>query len=202
MRDRNSPLAHSYLLPTGDAALPVLQERLANYSQPNSTFKWKIGVTSIETELEIFHQLIQILPKDAKLRLDANGGLSVPEAKRWLEECDRISSIEFLEQPLAVDRLEEMLALESQYSTAIALDESVANFAQLEAGYRRGWRGIFVIKPGILGSPTQLRKFCQSHSLDLVFSSVFETEIGRYASLQIAAELQHSDRAAGFGVGD
>jgi O-succinylbenzoate synthase len=67
--------------------------------------------------------------------------------------------------------------------------------------YRNGWRGIFVIKPAIAGSPRQLRNFCQTYAIDAVFSSVFETEIGRQAALQLAAELSRSDRAVGFGVG-
>lgn len=58
----------------------------------------------------------------------------------------------------------------------------------------------FVIKPGIVGSPSRLRQFCQQHKIDVVFSSVFETEIGRQAALKLAAELSEHHRAVGFGV--
>ncbi|HAA31219.1 MAG TPA: o-succinylbenzoate synthase, partial [Cyanobacteria bacterium UBA8553] len=86
------------------------------------------------------------------------------------------------------------------YSTPIALDESVATIDQLEECYQKGWRGIFVIKVAIAGSPKRLRQFCQKHDIDTVFSSVFETSIGRQAALQLAAELSNPNRAVGFGV--
>ena len=68
-----------------------------------------------------------------------------------------------------------MSELSNQYSTPLALDESVATLTQMQACYQRGWQGIFVIKPAIAGFPSQLRKFCQEHKIDAVFSSVFET---------------------------
>jgi O-succinylbenzoate synthase len=93
-----------------------------------------------------------------------------------------------------------MLELSNYYSTKIALDESVATLQQLENCYQQGWRSIFVIKPGIVGSPSRLRKFCQQHQIDVVFSSVFETAIGRQAALKLAAELSSNHRAVGFGI--
>ena len=93
-----------------------------------------------------------------------------------------------------------MLELSTQYSTQLALDESVATLEQLEASYQQGWRGIFVIKPCIAGSPSRLRQFCREHEIDAVFSSVFETAIGRLAALKLAAENNHHNRAVGFGI--
>jgi O-succinylbenzoate synthase len=191
-------LTYSGLLPTGEAALNQWQNL---WEQGYKTFKWKIGVDEIDKELNIFNSLIQDLPDSAKLRLDANGGLSYEEAKLWLETCDNLKNkIEFIEQLLPVDKFVEMLELGNLYSTTIALDESISTLPQLEFCYQQGWRGIFVIKPGIIGSPSQLRKFCQKAKIDLVFSSVFETEIGRKAALQLAAELSKNNRAVGFGI--
>jgi o-succinylbenzoate synthase len=192
-----SPIPLSYLLPTGEAALQSWQ---TPWNQGNRTFKWKIGVASIEEELKIFNQLIQSLPPSAKLRLDANGGLTQQQAHQWLKATDAAGIVEFLEQPLPPEQFDAMLEMSSQYSTAIALDESVATVEQLEDCYRRGWRGIFVIKAAIAGSPNRLRQFCQEHNIDAVFSSVFETAIARQAVLQLAAELSNPNRAVGFGV--
>ncbi|NET74244.1 MAG: o-succinylbenzoate synthase, partial [Sphaerospermopsis sp. SIO1G2] len=137
----------------------------------------------------------------AKLRLDDNGGLNYHTAKLWLSICDQFSTqVEFLEQPLSVDMLTEMLELSNFYQTKIALDESIARLQQLKEIYFQGWHGIFVIKPAIVGSPSRLKQFCQQHPIDLVFSSVFETEIGRKAALNLALELSNSHRALGFGI--
>lgn len=192
-------LTYSGLLPTGEAALQGWQ-RL--WSQGDRTFKWKIGVAPRQAEIKVFQDLVQALPPTAKLRLDGNGGLSWQSANKWLSACDQCdpAKIEFLEQPLPVDQLDAMLQLGRQYSTPLALDESVARLDQLAACYQRGWRGIFVIKPAIAGSPSRLRQFCQVNKIDIVFSSVFETAIGRQAALKLAAELSCPNRAVGFGV--
>jgi o-succinylbenzoate synthase len=192
----------SGLLSAGEAAL---QQWQSLWEQGYRTFKWKIGVDAIAQELAIFDTLCRSLPTSAKLRLDANGGLSYEQANLWLWSCDNIQTelaieIEFIEQPLPVAELAGMLELSICYRTAIALDESVATLQQLIACYEQGWREIFVIKPGIVGSPSRLRQFCQQHEIDAVFSSVFETAIGTQAALQLAAELSRKNRAVGFGV--
>jgi o-succinylbenzoate synthase len=187
----------SKLLPTGAAAIEAWRSL---HTQGARTFKWKIGVSSIHQELEIFTQLIQALPPDTTLRLDANGGLSENEAHQWLKICDQ-SGVEFLEQPLPPDQFIPMLKLSQQYKTPIALDESVATIAQLEDCYQKGWRGIFVVKAAIAGSPTRLRQFCQAHPVDIVWSSVFETAIAQtYIQTHLIPSIPTVGRAIGFGV--
>ncbi|MEG3919504.1 o-succinylbenzoate synthase [Microcoleus sp. POL10_C6] len=200
---------YSGLLPAGETALQALQ---VLWLEGYRTFKWKIGVAAIEQELKIFQQLIEAMHnlcerEKAFLRLDANGGLSYSQAKTWLEACDEVKAtpdfsadIEFLEQPLPVTQFQEMVELNAIYATPIALDESAANLDRIQECYSQGWRGIFVIKPAICGSPSQLRKFCQTHNIDAVFSSVFETEIGRQAALNLATQLSLNKRALGFGT--
>ncbi|MEH2156473.1 o-succinylbenzoate synthase [Nostoc sp.] len=208
MPNARCPMPHaqsfSGLLPAGEAAL---NQWGTLWQQGYRTLKWKIGVDAIAYELKIFESLIHTLPAFTKLRLDANGGLTYEEANLWLWTCDNLKAnpelpleIEFIEQPLPVEQFQGMLELSTSYETAIALDESVATLGQLAACYQQGWRGIFVIKPGIVGSPSRLRKFCHQHQIDTVFSSVFETAIARLAALQLAAELSRNNRAIGFGI--
>jgi o-succinylbenzoate synthase len=186
---------HSALLPPGIAALSSWP---ALWAQGYRTFKWKIGVAPIAQELAIFAQLLVQLPPEVKIRLDANGGLTYQEAEQWLQ-AGAGQPIEFLEQPLPPSEFAALLHLSQQFVTPLALDESVATLANLETSYDQGWRGIFVIKPAIVGSPTRLRQFCRDHAIDAVFSTGFETAIGRQAGLQLAAEL--SQRAVGYGTG-
>ncbi|WP_034936451.1 o-succinylbenzoate synthase [Gloeocapsa sp. PCC 73106] len=185
-------LDYSYLLPAGKEALRACQQ------ERRTTFKWKIGVKPLEEELEIFTQLVPLL-QGAKVRLDANGGLSLAKAIAWLKIADETGVVEFLEQPLPPAQFQEMLELSREYQTAIALDESVATLTQLEACYHNQWRGIYVIKPAIAGSPQKLRRLCRELKLDLVFSSVFESKIGRQAVLNLARELG-TQRALGFSI--
>ncbi len=195
---------YSALLPAGEAALTAWKPL---WEQGFRTFKWKIGVYAIAIELELLHRLTQALPQSAKLRLDANGGLSLDDATQWLKTCDAIAAapgssivIEYLEQPLDVTQFQAMQHLGDRYTTPIALDESVATLQQLQACYENGWHGVFVIKPAIVGSPSRLRQFCQHHPIDAVFSSAFETAIGRQAGLRLAAAVGNPDRAVGYGT--
>ncbi|UIE40448.1 o-succinylbenzoate synthase [Leptodesmis sichuanensis A121] len=189
-------MMNSVLLPAGKAALAGWQKF---WQRGDRTFKWKIGVADLETELALFQELMAQLPRNAQLRLDANGGLRIAEAERWLQVCESWP-VEYLEQPLPPNQLNDLLKLSAQYSTPLALDESVATLEQLKTCYERGWRGIYVIKPAIAGFPSHLRQFCQSHAIDAVFSSVFETTIGQQAGLKLAAELGNCDRAMGYGI--
>ncbi len=192
------PKNYSYLLPTGAAVFPCLDDILA--ANQTNTYKWKIGVNSLKQELNLFEKLITRLPREIKLRLDANGGLSITDSRIWLKIADESKIIEFIEQPLPPSQLAEMLQLSQDFTTGIALDESVANLRQIEECYQQGWRGIFVIKPAITGSIQGLRNLWGKYPLDLVFSSVLETNIGRKSALRLAQEYPRKERALGFGV--
>lgn len=197
-------LQFSALLPAGKSAINACQPL---WESGYRTFKWKIAVNPIDEELAIFdllvQKIVQNLPNGA-IRLDANTGLSLDESKLWLETCDKFMTngvnIEFIEQPLPPSQFEQMLELSASYNTLLALDESVATLQNLETCYLEGWRQIFVIKPLIIGSPSKLRQFCQQNQIDVVFSSVFETDVGRTAALQLANELSRHNRAVGFGI--
>ncbi|MEX0267830.1 o-succinylbenzoate synthase [Leptolyngbyaceae cyanobacterium UHCC 1019] len=197
LRTPSFGLLQSALLPAGEDALLTWKKR---WEEGYRTFKWKIGVQALDVELALLARLAYELPKTARLRLDANGGLSLEATIAWLTVCDRLPMIEYLEQPLSPSQLTQMMELSKQHSTPLALDESVATLAHLQDCHTQGWRGIFVIKPAIAGSPHRLRQFFQTHSIDAVFSSVFETEIGRQAGLRLAAELGNRDRAMGYGT--
>lgn len=190
------PRSYSALLAAGETALDAWQPL---WEEGYRTFKWKIGMAAIDDEVRIFERLMQALPPDGLLRLDANGGLSYSEATQWLRVC-RATNTEFIEQPLPVTQFGNLLELSQRHTTPIAIDESVATLTQLKDCHQKGWRGIFVIKPAIAGSPSRLQQFCQNHQIDAVFSSVFETAIGRQAGLQLAAKLSHPDRALSYGT--
>ncbi|MFM7449866.1 MAG: o-succinylbenzoate synthase [Leptolyngbyaceae cyanobacterium] len=187
----------SALLPAGEGALHCWR---SHYQKGIQTFKWKIGVQDFGTEVRVFQALIQHLPAGVCLRLDANGGLTLAQAVQWLEHCDRWGQVEYLEQPLPPTQLRIMQALSRDFATPLALDESIATVAQLQACYDQGWQGLAVIKPAIAGFPSRLRQVCHDYGVDGILSSVFETVVGRQSGLALAAEIMDPKRAVGFGT--
>ncbi len=223
-----SPLDFSYLLPTGKAALSAWQKPwqdgyrtfkwkigVANLQQELEQFHQLINTLPAGAKLRLdangslnlaqAHLWLQECDYlNFSLNLPNNNLANFPQAQRLDYQLDyQLDSppqIEFLEQPLPVDNFQNLLILAEKYRTSIALDESVATTAQLEACYAKGWRGIFVIKPSIAGYGDRLRNFCRSFNIEVVFSSSLETAIGRTQALRLAQELSNPQRAVGFGV--
>jgi o-succinylbenzoate synthase len=187
------------LLSAGKSAFKAWQPL---WQQGYRTFKWKIAVQPIEVEMGLFQDLAATLPIGTKLRLDANGGLTTQDAIQWLrlfEETQNIQ-VEYLEQPLHPEQFEEMIQLSRTFSTLIALDESVATLAQLEHCHEQGWQGVMVIKAAIASYPQRLAAFLAGKQIDAVFSSVFETDVARNATLSLAQAFNTKGRAVGFSI--
>ncbi|WP_338462348.1 o-succinylbenzoate synthase [Synechococcus elongatus IITB7] len=188
------------LLPAGAAALSAIAS-----AAPATTYKWKIGL-DWESELELLLQLDRQLPRSAKLRLDANGGLTMAQADRWLQALTAINErqpgrIEWLEQPLDPSQVDDLLKLASNWlQVPIALDESVSQLPSLQFWQTQSWPGLYILKPAIAGCPQAVLQFCQEHQLPVVVSSMFESPIGWRVVAAIAAQLGRADQAQGLGT--
>ncbi len=189
------------LLPSGPAALETWP---ALWDRGHRTFKTKIAVAPLVTELAWVANLLTVLPPTATLRLDANGGLTRATAETWLQHCQRWGDrLEFLEQPLPPTDWQGLKILGDRFPAQVALDESVATLTQLRAVAVADWRGTVVIKPAIAGPPQGWIEIGQRYSLQPILSSALETAVGRQAALQGWARwLQGggSHRALGFGI--
>jgi len=194
------------LLPAGRAALPLIGPKAEAGFR---TFKWKVGVAEVGEELPLLDDLIAELPAGAKLRLDANGAWERRQAERWLERCaDR--PVEFIEQPCfakksygatAHARAEDLLlGLANDFPTPIALDESVVDAGDVARWLERGWPGVYVVKPALLGDAAAVLAQLEKAKAAVVFSSALETAVGAKAALRLAFAFGGEPRALGFGV--
>ena len=68
-------------------------------------------------------RLVGRLPDRGTLRLDANGGLDIRAAERWLDAAEDWP-VEFIEQPLAVDATIDLVRLAADHRVPVAIDES------------------------------------------------------------------------------
>jgi O-succinylbenzoate synthase len=193
-------VAVAALLPAGRAALGVLRERL---DLGFRVAKWKVGVGPIADELALLDDLLALLPGGARLRLDANGAWDRRQAERWLDAAAE-RPIEHVEQPIeprsrgAEDLL---LGLAADYPVTLALDESIAQDADLDAWLGRGWPGVFVVKPTLLVDPPRAMARLAKAGALVVFSSALETAVGFRQALRWAFASPGEARAVGFGVG-
>lgn len=165
------------------------------------TFKCKIGKDHFKKEREAFLSLKNRLPKGALLRLDANGALSFEEAEDWLKLLEvEAPYVQFLEQPLPKGKEPLMKELGKNYRTPIALDESIINIKDLEQLLDNDWPGWLVIKPVLMGDLVRFRNLREKCTVPIIYSSVFETDIGMDAALGIAASDKRNNYALGFGT--
>ena len=194
------------LLPAGRAVLEAVEPRLELGFR---VFKWKVGVLPAPDEWALLDDLLGRLPAGAKLRLDANGAWDRRTAERWLERAAE-RPVEYVEQPIAPEArgAEDLLrGLAEDYPVKIALDESVNAGRDVERWLAADWRGVWVVKPALLGEPEPVLARLAKAKADVVFGSALETAAGARAALRLAfawAEARGGEastrRALGFGV--
>jgi O-succinylbenzoate synthase len=155
-----------------------VMETDAKFSAGFKTLKVKI---SPETSEESIHGVLNRFP--GRLRLDANGSLDLQTARRWTEFARAQAQVEFLEQPLPVGHP----GYASLGPDKIALDESFLTPGGID------WSGIVVVKPLLGGDWDDLLAWRTTRVGAVVYSSCFETAIGRQGALWLASQ----DPAAG-----
>ena len=189
----------STLLPAGSRALQVFPSLL---EKGYRTFKWKVGVEEVPSELKIAEQLFARASEEVRFRLDANQCWTLSQAKEWSGFL-RDAPVEYVEEPLSPGQDKELLALADSFPVSLALDERL----RLEGGFRRwielSWPGFYVIKPSLCGSVSSWWKLLEKRGglSRVVLSSALETGIGARHLLYLARELP-GEVPHGLGVGD
>jgi o-succinylbenzoate synthase len=158
------------------------------------TVKLKVAEAGqgLEQDLARIIEVRRLYP-GARLRLDANGGLSVAQALALAEIIVRGDlAVEYLEQPVAT--LEEMVALKAELArrelpVPIAADELVRRASDPLAIARAGGADLLVLKAAPLGGVAQALKIAAEAKLPTVVSSAIESSVGLAMGLHLAATL-------------
>lgn len=165
-----------------------------------ATLKVKVGARSVDEDVERARAVRTAVGDGVSLRLDANGAWSLAQARAALDDLAGLA-LEYVEQPLAADRLEETRRLRGD--VPIALDESLParNPHEVVAG---DYADVLVLKPMALGGPDVARGVAHAAGragLDVVVSNTVDAVVGRTAAVHVAASLDEP-RAAGLVTGD
>jgi O-succinylbenzoate synthase len=170
----------AWLLPAGADAIPTLK-KILEISTTKITVKWKVASQTEADEREILEKLLQLLPANADLRLDANGGWDLPCAERWVERLRHEPRLEWLEQPVAAKDHNGLLQLAELLP--VALDESLRD----PVGIPTGWCGWRVHKPTLEGDPRPLLEKLKNGTEKLMISTAFGTGISNRFLEHLAA---------------
>jgi O-succinylbenzoate synthase len=147
------------------------------------TLKWKVAAAEDALERQGLEQLLERLPAQARLRLDANGGWDRPTAQRWAERLCQEPRLDWLEQPLPPNDQAGLEALAAQLP--LALDESLRQRPEL---LQRPWPGWWVRRPALEGDPRPLLRDLAAGRLPRhMVSTALETGIGARWIAHLAA---------------
>ena len=165
--------------------------------------KVKVGFRNLFNEIENMETLTQSFGDDIQFRLDANGAFDLPKAIRFCKEMERFN-IDYIEQPLPADNLEDLAELTYHTEIPIAVDESLTDFQSAEKIIGEQAAHVFVIKPMVSGGFTECNKIiklAQTENIRAVITSSLETAIGRTACLHLSAANEVSE-ACGLATGE
>ena len=157
--------------------------------------KVKVGLKNIFDEIEFLEGLTELFNGNVLFRLDANGAFDLPRAIRFFKEMDNFN-IDYIEQPLPIDNLEDLEELQYHTEIPIALDESITNIESVNKIIEIEGAQIFVIKPMVSGGfieSKKIIKIAEDNNIKSIISSSLETSIGRMACIHLIASNRIKD---------
>ena len=169
-------------------------ERVVNSFPGVSTFKVKVGTNAQEDVARI--NTIRSLRPHAKIRIDANGLLSVEQAVSLLQ---LVGDIEYIEQPCAT--IQELRELKKRIDVKIVGDEVLRKAKDPFAIDLTGAVDYLMLKVQPLGGIKRAHQLAQHHKLPVVVSSALESAVGINYGLILAASFEDMNFDCGLGTG-
>ena len=169
-------------------------ERVVNSFPGVSTFKVKVGSNASEDIARI--NVLRSLRPHAKIRIDANGLLSVEQAVSLLQ---LVGDIEYIEQPCAT--IQELRELKKRIDVKIVGDEVLRKAKDSFAIDLTGAVDYLMLKVQPLGGIKRAHQLAQHHKLPVVVSSALESAVGINYGLILAASFEDMNFDCGLGTG-
>ena len=184
---------------TVNGTIPALNdreelERVVNSFPGVTTFKVKVGSNASEDIARI--NVLRSLRPNAKLRIDANGLLSVEQAVSLLQ---LVGDIEYIEQPCAT--VEELRELKKRVDVKIVGDEVLRKAKDPFAIDLSGAVDYLMLKVQPLGGIKRAHQLARHHKLPVVVSSALESAVGISYGLTLAASFDEMNFDCGLGTG-
>jgi len=191
------------LLTAQDTAA-IVAEAGEKFLQGFRTFKIKVGVLSVEEDLDRVGAVRKKLGDGVNIRLDANGAWTRDEAARALQALSSFD-IEYIEQPLSAGDLQGSADLRGIQPVPLAADESVCSVEDMEKVLKYGAADYIILKPAAAGGPRMgmyMGKRAAGYAVPCVITTLMDGAVGRAMATHVAASLSFQQScAAGLATG-
>lgn len=187
-----SPVVCNATLPAANPTeLRGLAERWA--ADGFGTYKLKVGLASDMAQIATVRS---VLGPEVKIRIDANGAWSVPEAIERLQAMDE-HLVELAEEPVA--GLEQLAAVRARTRIPLAADESVASPRDAREAVGLGACQMATVKLAKVGGIVEA--LAVAGEMPVYLSSALEGPVGIAAAAHCAQALPPHSTTAGVAHG-
>ena len=165
-----------------------IAEAHARRAQGFGFFKLKIGTKAVDSEIASTLALRKGLGAATPLCADANCGLTLADACRYVEGV-RETGLLFIEQPLPHADLNALARLTRISAIPIGADEGIHSLADIEAHERCGAGGVSLklIKLGGMSAAVEAAQLCQRLGLSVnIAAKIAESSIASAAAIHLA----------------
>jgi muconate cycloisomerase len=165
-----------------------IAEAHARRAQGFGFFKLKIGTKPVDSEIASTLALRNGLGAATPLCADANCGLTLADACRYVEGV-RETGLLFIEQPLPHADLNALARLTRISAIPIGADEGIHSLADIEAHERCGAGGVSLklIKLGGMSAAVEAAQLCQRLGLSVnIAAKIAESSIASAAAIHLA----------------
>lgn len=165
------------------------------------TLKVKVGVRSLEEDLERVRRVRSAVGDDVVVRADANGAWTRERAQNAFETL-RDLGVSYVEQPLPPEDLEGLASLRGE-GVGVAVDETLVEH-DLETVVAENAADAAILKPMVAGGPgatTEAARFALANGIDPVVTTTIDAAAARTAAVHCAATIP-SVLACGLATAD
>jgi len=147
--------------------------------------KIKVGVLTVEQDIERVKAIREMIGPHISLRADANTSWDVPSALRFIQGVDDYR-LTFIEQPISREDVDGLAHLRSKSSTPILADEAAAtehDILKIIEKKAADFISVKVIKSGGIVKSRRIAALAECAGIKCYLGSQIETSVGTSASL-------------------
>jgi len=151
--------------------------------------KIKLGYNNIYDDIEQMEQIASLYGPKIKFRIDVNGQLDLVQAIRFCKSMEKFN-IEYIEQPLPKNDLDDLSELRMHTEIPIAVDESLTSIESAQTIIDIQAADIFVIKPMIIGDYNEINEIinlANKNDIKCIITNMLDRAINRMACIHIAS---------------